>query len=73
MAKPLHYQIITRARAIITDERHWTPSYRARTNAKKLKLVSPDDPRARRFCATGAIRTRQDGGKVYSVGVRLIA
>jgi hypothetical protein len=53
MSKPLTHQVIALARSYITDERHWTQCYRALF--KNGQEADPTDPRAWRFCATGAL------------------
>ena len=53
MSKPLHYQIVARARAIIEDGEHWTRDVLA--VAKHGTIVEPTDATAERFCAVGAL------------------
>ena len=53
MSKPLHYQIVARARAIIEDGEHWTRDVLA--VAKDGTIVEPTDATAERFCAVGAL------------------
>ena len=53
MSKPLHYQIVARARVIIEDGEHWTRDVLA--VAKDGTIVEPTDATAERFCAVGAL------------------
>jgi len=53
MSKPLHVQIIPRARALIEDEDHWCRGGLARD--KFGVSVLPTDSEARRRCAFGAL------------------
>jgi hypothetical protein len=53
MSKPLTYQVIMRARDIIADKHHWTQGTQAST--KNGRPTRPNDERASRFCATGAM------------------
>lgn len=45
--------VLTKARALIEDPKHWTQGALAR--ARNGHVVEPTDPRAWRFCALGAI------------------
>jgi hypothetical protein len=53
MSKPLTYHVITRAREIIADKHHWTQGTPAALQNGRPTL--PNDKRASRFCATGAM------------------
>jgi hypothetical protein len=53
MSKPIHTQILDRARALIEDERRWCPGHLAR-DANGYP-VSPTDHEAEQRCALGAL------------------
>jgi hypothetical protein len=53
MAKPIRVQVLERARALISDERHWCPGDLAR-DARGFP-VSPIDKSAVQRCALGAL------------------
>jgi hypothetical protein len=53
MSKPLNYQIVARARELISDPRRWTQETYALF--KNGHLAEPEDARAHRFCAVGAL------------------
>lgn len=54
MAKPLHDQIVARARAIISDHNRWIQGQVAVSD--ESRSVDPTDQRAHRFCTVGALR-----------------
>jgi len=54
MSRPLHHQIVARAREIITHPDRWVQAEYAL--AKNNAPVEPTDPLAYRFCAVGALR-----------------
>ena len=53
MAKPLHSQIVERARSLITDEEHWCRGYLAQ-DASGLSIL-PTSTRAVKHCGLGAV------------------
>ena len=53
MAKPVNVLILERARALITDERHWCPGDMARDRFGYA--VDPIDSAAEQRCALGAL------------------
>ena len=53
MSKPLHHQIVTRARQLISDPARWTRGELAKR--KNGLPIEPSDPEAYRFCAIGAL------------------
>jgi hypothetical protein len=75
MSKPLHHQIVARAREIIADPGRWVQAEYAL--AKNDAPVDPTDPLAYRFCAVGAIRRvvheigRGDNGLASRIQVAL--
>ena len=53
MSKPLVEQVTESARRLLEDPRNWTQYAIART--RNNRLCEPDDAKAARFCAYGAI------------------
>ena len=53
MSKPLDHQVMTRTRELIEVETRWTQGFQA--TFRNGRRVNPHDPRAKRFCATGAM------------------
>ena len=53
MSKPLVEQVTDSARRLLEDPRNWTQYAIART--RNNRLCEPDDAKAARFCAYGAI------------------
>ena len=53
MSKPLQHQIIADARGLVADERRWIQNARAITRGRDR--IEPYHPRAKRFCALGAL------------------
>jgi hypothetical protein len=54
MSRPLHHQVVTRARQIITDSAHWQQGELA--SQRDYTPTDPTDGDAYRYCAVGAIR-----------------
>jgi len=54
MAKPLHHQIVARAREIISDRNRWVQGQLSVSDDGGC--ADPFDARARRFCAVAALR-----------------
>jgi hypothetical protein len=53
MSKPLQYQIVFRARQLISDPARWTQGDLAKR--RNGLSIEPSDPDAYRFCAVGAL------------------
>jgi hypothetical protein len=53
MSKSLHHQIIADARDLIAAEHRWIQNARAITRGRDR--IEPHHPRAKRFCAMGAL------------------
>lgn len=53
MSKSLQHQIIADARGLVADERRWIQNARAITRGRDR--IEPHHPRAKRFCALGAL------------------
>ena len=65
MSKSLEHHIIACARELISDPKHWTTGPKAKNH--RGRRVTPDDPKATKFCAYGAILKT-----VYELGLQSI-
>src|SRR5262245_33580029 len=54
MSKPLHHQIVARARELVSDPNHWTQGDLA--VFKDGRTAEPTHPDAYAFCAVGALQ-----------------